>query len=285
MHAAVVRSFDEPPRYERVRHAGACRARRSRWWTFWPWACIPEFVRARRARHYSSSGDVADDSGRRRRRAPARWPPGVLRRSRRPSGAPWRRRPSSTSAPSDGATRGRGQPQGRRGNEPGHVLLGRPPRRVPLQAGQSVLVLGATGNAGGMAVQVAKRLGAGHVVAAGRNPDGSRNYSETSGADAVVALDDTMPALTAERLARRPPRWTSWSTTSGVNRRRDAVMALLGARRSDRSRALDWVQIGADGRTHHGVAVRRAPLGQPHACRATGRVPSRRRTTWPSSLR
>ena len=34
-------------------------------------------------------------------------------------------------------------------------------RRVPLQPGQSVLVLGATGNAGGMAVQVAKRLGAG----------------------------------------------------------------------------------------------------------------------------
>lgn len=33
-------------------------------------------------------------------------------------------------------------------------------RRVPLQPGQSVLVLGATGNAGGMAVQVAKLLGA-----------------------------------------------------------------------------------------------------------------------------
>ena len=41
-------------------------------------------------------------------------------------------------------------------------------RRVPLQPGQSVLVLGATGNAGGMAVQVAKRLGAGRVVGAGR---------------------------------------------------------------------------------------------------------------------
>ena len=32
-------------------------------------------------------------------------------------------------------------------------------RRVPLEPGQSVLVLGATGNAGSMAVQVAKRLG------------------------------------------------------------------------------------------------------------------------------
>ena len=36
-------------------------------------------------------------------------------------------------------------------------------RRVPIQAGQSVLILGATGSAGQMAVQVAKRLGAGRV--------------------------------------------------------------------------------------------------------------------------
>ena len=42
-------------------------------------------------------------------------------------------------------------------------------RRVPIQPGQSVLVLGATGNAGAMAVQVARRLGAGRVVGAGRD--------------------------------------------------------------------------------------------------------------------
>src|SRR5262249_10789261 len=44
-------------------------------------------------------------------------------------------------------------------------------RRVPIEPGQSVLVLGATGNAGSMAIQVAKRLGAGCVVAAGRNTE------------------------------------------------------------------------------------------------------------------
>ena len=37
-------------------------------------------------------------------------------------------------------------------------------RRIAFQAGQSVLVLGATGSAGRMAVQIAKLLGAGHVV-------------------------------------------------------------------------------------------------------------------------
>ena len=41
-------------------------------------------------------------------------------------------------------------------------------RGVPIEPGQSVLVLGATGNAGTMAVQIAKRLGAGRVVGAGR---------------------------------------------------------------------------------------------------------------------
>ena len=43
-------------------------------------------------------------------------------------------------------------------------------RRISFQAGQTVLVLGATGSSGQMAVQVAKRLGAGRVIAAGRNP-------------------------------------------------------------------------------------------------------------------
>src|SRR5579862_2635990 len=62
-------------------------------------------------------------------------------------------------------------------------------RRVPLEPGQSVLVLGATGNAGTMAVQIAKRLGAGRVVGAGR--DRVRLDALLScGADEVVALGD-----------------------------------------------------------------------------------------------
>ena len=42
-------------------------------------------------------------------------------------------------------------------------------RRTDFAAGQGVLVLGATGNAGRLAVQIAKHLGAGQVVAAGRD--------------------------------------------------------------------------------------------------------------------
>jgi NADPH:quinone reductase-like Zn-dependent oxidoreductase len=115
-------------------------------------------------------------------------------------------------------------------------------RRVPLEAGQSVLVLGATGNAGGMAVQVAKRLGAGHVVAAGRN---TQRLAELPGlgADVVVALEDDA-ALTAERLAAAASDVDIVVDYLWGEPAASAVMALLGAR-SDRSRAMDWVQIGA----------------------------------------
>ena len=41
--------------------------------------------------------------------------------------------------------------------------------RAPLKPGASVLVLGVTGNAGQMAVQVARRLGASRVIGAGRD--------------------------------------------------------------------------------------------------------------------
>jgi NADPH:quinone reductase-like Zn-dependent oxidoreductase len=42
-------------------------------------------------------------------------------------------------------------------------------RRVDFAPGQTVLILGATGSSGRMAVQVAKRLGAGHIIGAGRD--------------------------------------------------------------------------------------------------------------------
>jgi NADPH:quinone reductase-like Zn-dependent oxidoreductase len=66
-------------------------------------------------------------------------------------------------------------------------------RRVPLQPGQSVLVLGATGNAGTMAVQIAKRLGAGRVIGAGRDP-GRLHALLSLGADEVVPLTDDQDA-------------------------------------------------------------------------------------------
>ncbi len=60
--------------------------------------------------------------------------------------------------------------------------------RAPLQGGENVLVLGATGAVGLVAVQAAKLLGAARVVAAGRSEAGLERAAEL-GADATVRLD------------------------------------------------------------------------------------------------
>jgi NADPH:quinone reductase-like Zn-dependent oxidoreductase len=115
-------------------------------------------------------------------------------------------------------------------------------RRVPLQPGQTVLVLGATGNAGTMAVQVAKRLGAGRVIGAGR--DLTRLQAlRPAGADDIIQLTDDADATSAALAAAAAEADIAldylWGTPA-----QQAIMALLTAR-DDRSRALDWIQIGA----------------------------------------
>jgi NADPH:quinone reductase-like Zn-dependent oxidoreductase len=115
-------------------------------------------------------------------------------------------------------------------------------RRVPIEPGQSVLVLGATGNAGTMAVQVAKRLGAGRVVGAGR--DFTRlNALSSLGADEVVLLnndaEETARALGAAAAEVDIVIDYLWGKPA-----QQTIVALL-ARRSDRSRAMNWIQIGS----------------------------------------
>jgi len=65
--------------------------------------------------------------------------------------------------------------------------------RARLAPGETVLVLGATGVVGQVAVQAAKLLGAGRVVAAGRDPHGL-HHALALGADATVdlAADDDL---------------------------------------------------------------------------------------------
>ncbi|HXN63101.1 MAG TPA: zinc-binding alcohol dehydrogenase family protein [Acidimicrobiales bacterium] len=115
-------------------------------------------------------------------------------------------------------------------------------RRVPMQSGQSVLVLGATGNAGAMAVQVAKRLGAAYVVGAGRDPE--RLDALTSfGADNLVRLTGEA-GVTGQALGEAAADVDIVLDYLWGQPAQEAIVALLTAR-SDRSRALDWVQIGA----------------------------------------
>lgn len=115
-------------------------------------------------------------------------------------------------------------------------------RRVPIETGQSLLVLGATGNAGTMAVQVAKRLGAGRVVGAGR--DVNRLQALTSlGADETVQLTEDSDA-TAKALVDAAAEVDIVIDYLWGRPAERAIMALLTAR-SDRSRALNWIEIGA----------------------------------------
>jgi NADPH:quinone reductase len=60
--------------------------------------------------------------------------------------------------------------------------------RAPVREDDRVLVLGATGTAGQVALQAAKLLGAAHVLAAGRNPAGLERALQL-GADEAVGLD------------------------------------------------------------------------------------------------
>jgi NADPH2:quinone reductase len=61
--------------------------------------------------------------------------------------------------------------------------------RAQLTAGESVLILGATGVTGQLAIQTAKFLGATRVLAAGRNPEILKTLP-TLGADAVIPIGE-----------------------------------------------------------------------------------------------
>lgn len=68
--------------------------------------------------------------------------------------------------------------------------------RAQLRAGETVLVNGATGASGRLAIQVAKHLGAARVVATGRNAAAFDDL-RALGADATIALTDDRDALEA----------------------------------------------------------------------------------------
>ena len=115
-------------------------------------------------------------------------------------------------------------------------------RRVRIDPGQSILVLGATGNAGAMAVQVAKRLGAGRVVGSGRDLARLRALTAV-GADDIVQLTDDRDA-TGNALAAAAAEVDIVIDYLWGKPAQHAMVALLTAR-SDRSRAMNWIQIGA----------------------------------------
>jgi NADPH:quinone reductase-like Zn-dependent oxidoreductase len=114
-------------------------------------------------------------------------------------------------------------------------------QRIEFTPGQSVLILGATGSAGRLAIQVARHLGASTVIAAARD---TQKLSEL-GADATVDLSAD-PDEVARQFA---------ATSADVDVVLDylwgppteaAIMPILRAR-TDPGRLLSWVEIGSVG--------------------------------------
>lgn len=107
-------------------------------------------------------------------------------------------------------------------------------RRAQLKPGGSVLVLGATGNAGSLALQVARHLGASRVIAVGRDA-GRLNGA---GADAVVELGDVHALAESGRTVDVVLDYL-WGPPAA-----DALRAIVPNRDRD-DRPLTWVQIGS----------------------------------------
>jgi NADPH:quinone reductase-like Zn-dependent oxidoreductase len=114
--------------------------------------------------------------------------------------------------------------------------------RISFDAVQKVLVLGATGNAGRIAVQIAKLLGAGCVVAAGRDPERLSNLTSL-GADEVVSLvgdpDEIARTLAAAAADVDVVIDYLWGSVTD-----QAIPALVRAR-AEPSKPLFWIQIGS----------------------------------------
>jgi NADPH:quinone reductase-like Zn-dependent oxidoreductase len=134
-------------------------------------------------------------------------------------------------------------------------------RRIQFQPGQRVLVLGATGNAGQLAVQIAKHLGAGHVIGAGRQPERLAALMDL-GADAIVSLNGDS-ADVARRLGEAARDVDvvidyCWGQVASA-----AIPAIVKGR-TDNGLSVTWIEIGSMAgltATIPSAALRAARLG------------------------
>jgi NADPH:quinone reductase-like Zn-dependent oxidoreductase len=115
-------------------------------------------------------------------------------------------------------------------------------QRVTFQAGQSVLVLAATGNAGRMAVQVAKLFGAGRIVAAGRGADRLAELPALGATDTVLLEGE--PDDIAHRLGEAAGDVDVvidylWGEPTV------AAMVAIVLARTDSGKPLTWIEIGS----------------------------------------
>jgi NADPH:quinone reductase-like Zn-dependent oxidoreductase len=115
-------------------------------------------------------------------------------------------------------------------------------KRISFEVGQKVLVLGATGSAGRMAVQIAKFLGASYVAAAGRNAERLGELTSL-GADETVSLtgepDEVGGALATAGADVDVVIDYLWGSVT------EQAIPVLVKNRAERDKPLWWIQIGS----------------------------------------
>jgi NADPH:quinone reductase-like Zn-dependent oxidoreductase len=105
--------------------------------------------------------------------------------------------------------------------------------RIAFKRGASVLVLGATGSAGRMAIQVAQQFGAKEVIGAGRDPQRLKELTAL-GADRLLTLDRLDQAGDVDVVIDYV-----WGEPTAKG------MVDLITHRRDRGKELTWIQIGS----------------------------------------
>ncbi|WP_285565135.1 zinc-binding alcohol dehydrogenase family protein [Streptomyces sp. RTGN2] len=240
MHAAVVHSFDAPPRYDTVPDPVASGEHQVLVDVLAA-GLHPRVRSAADGSHYTSDGTLPLVPG---IDAVGRTPDGELLYFVAADSAPGtmaeravvdRRRAVALPAGTDPAAVAAAM-------NPGMSSWVALRRRVSFRSGGTVLVMGATGNAGQLAVRIARHLGAARVIGAGRDP-GRLALLKGLGADEVVALDGDDRDV-ADRLGRAAADADVvldylWGPPAVL-----AMTALLTAR-SDRAKAMAWIQIGS----------------------------------------
>jgi len=127
---------------------------------------------------------------------------------------------------------------------PGMSSWGALQHRAHFVAGESVLILGATGSAGKMAVQIAKRMGARRVVAVGRDAD-ALEETKALGADATISLKQDHNALVASLREEIAGEKTDVVLDYVWGAPAEAVLAAIAQKGLDhKSWRLRYVQIG-----------------------------------------
>lgn len=113
-------------------------------------------------------------------------------------------------------------------------------RRMTFRAGQNVLVLGATGSAGQLAVQTAKFFGAEKITAAGRNADRLAELPSLGATETVLlGADDSARQLGQHAADVDVVLDYLWGEPTAA-----AMLAVVG-NRADRGKPLSWIEIGS----------------------------------------